>query len=202
MSGEVTDLELGQATQRFAQTSAFNARERIICSHLIESINSEPLLGIIHVTMAALLCPETVSQTLKIDREEVIKLYNSAQILNSHSKRDKIINSSSGGGDFGDSMVSVNFATSDYGFIRKWATMSWYSYMAKPDGGEPKMSDYKKFIFTCGRLSMSGFSHMVSDFMVYAMPRSQDIASKLCEVVSPQIYQEMFKTITEGREVG
>ena len=70
----------------FVHRQTFSAFERILCSHLLESISGDPMDSVVHVCRAALsLSPKTADE-LQIDTERVNAIYVTTEIIRNASK--------------------------------------------------------------------------------------------------------------------
>ncbi len=186
------DEKLGTAIQRFVQTQSFNAFERMIASYIVQAITGDPLQGIIFVCRAALTLDEERCQLLSIDFQEVVDLYTIAERLNTATLW---------GGD--DKKYNVNFKEWEYKqLVAPWiGKVKWYPFdysWSEEEEILKWMDDATKrtaFYHCCRRLTEGGYKHMVSDFLLYAMPKSQGITRKLSELVSPSTFHEIFATV-------
>jgi hypothetical protein len=175
----------------FFQKPAFNAFERLICSHLIEASKGEPLQTVIHVARAALAITDDTAKQLGIDKNQALSLYTVAQRLSTATKSTNNETET----------YSVLFHTLDWEKdIEPWKIPSCYSYyynendlhllqVAKQPGDKRK----NFFNATTWRLSARGYANMVSDFLLYAIPIVEEMSRKLATLVSPETYTELLR---------
>ena len=191
----------------FFQKSTFNARERLICSHLIEAINATPLDTVLHSMQGALLLDDEKLDDLDIDRDQVMSIYTVAQRL-AAAKLVTPYNQDS-------PYYSVYTGTLDFDKdVLPWVKAKYYPYLiTKPfvqkgntyriDGWDHTeyreamngASHKEAFDHANKTLIPSGYEMLVSDFLEYATLITQDIGGKLAGIISPDTYTELFKLI-------
>jgi hypothetical protein len=176
----------------FFQKPKFDAFERLICSHLIEASKNEPLQTVIHITRAALAINDETRAKLGINKELMRSLYTVSQRLQGVAiikRREE------------PARYSVNLRTCDYERdIRPWNQMIGYEHSFDQYSGiaEKLNQLYKENKMTYFNesnriLTISGYSHMVSDFLLYAIPIIEEATRKLATLVSPETYTELMK---------
>ena len=176
----------------YFQRPSFNAKERLVCSHLIEGINASPLETILHTCSAALLLDKETLEGMEIDRKQVLSFYTIAQRLS-----NPLITPT---GRDGTPTYSLSLKTEDPEYdIYPWFT--YYMIRANPDKLEEfeekrdSLSFDKVINFITSHLSHEGYQNLVSDFLFYATPEVQLIGGKLAGIVSPESYIELFRLI-------
>ncbi len=190
------DERLGTAVQRFVQRGEFNAFERLICSYMVQAITGDPLEGLIFIWRAAMTLDESRCQLLGIDFQEMVDLYTVSQRLAS-ANRTVLLD---------EIEYNVNFGSLDFGKqVAPWAKAKWYSFGYNPYYHDKVMENMKErsqkaaFLYACNKLTESGYKSMVSDFLMYAISKSQECTRKLSEIVSPATYDDIFKIFTSPR---
>ena len=173
----------------FFQKPAFNAAERLICSHLIEASHDDPLLTVSHITRAALSLTKAVAAQLIIDQEQAKSLYTVSQRLQTVSKQTT---------KWGDEKYAAHLSTLNKDKdINTWRKLKHYNFLYY-DEDKPwvdsvsKDEENKLFDFCLNRLSLSGYQTMLSDFLEYAIPIVEEMGRKLATLVSPETYTEML----------
>lgn len=191
------ESKLGTAVQKFVQKAEFSAFERIVCTHLIEAISGDELSSIIHITRAAMMLDEERCQLLNIDWQELIDLYTVSQRLRSAHKiihRDEE--------EYYVNLDTLNFENQILPWIgeMRWYAFSYNYYFKEKVMIEMNASTREEaFDRANKRLQPWGYQAMVSDFLIYAVPKKEEINRKLSNIVSPATYQEilrLFKTPT------
>lgn len=178
-----------KAVGTFLQRPSFSAFERLICSHLIEASRDDPLQTVIHVCRAALAVAEDAAEQLGIDRNEALSLYTVAQRLATATKSEK------GGMEY----YSVLFHTLEWKKdIEPWKKPPYYSFYPfnpalKEESAQFKDEKQEFFNVTAKALSPRGYAHMISDFLVYAIPIVEAMTRKLAALISPETYGEMLR---------
>lgn len=175
----------------FFQKPAFNAFERLICSHLIEASKGEPLQTVIHVARAALAITDDTAKQLGIDQDVVRSLYTVSQRISAAvPDKDK----------YGDLSYIVNLSTLDWDkCIKTWIQMGAYEHLIPFSIDREEWNSLAKkrpklfFHTTNRRLTPGGYSHMVSDFLLYAIPIVEEMSRKLATLVSPETYTELLR---------
>ncbi len=188
------DERLGTAIQKFVQTQSFNAFERMIASYIVQAITGDALEGVIFICRAALSLDEERCQLLGIDFQEAIDLYTVSQRLASANKSPLL----------DEAEYNVNFGTLDFGRqISPWVKgVKWYPFRYNQyyhDEIMEKMEERPKksaFLYACSKLTETGYKSMISDFLIYAMPKSQDFTRKLSELVSPATWHETYALVS------
>lgn len=190
MSNEKEEYE---AASGYFQKPSFNARERLVCSHLIEGINASPLDTILHTTQAALLLDDIKLQDLEINKDRVLSLFTTAQRLSNPQilyvgvKGDK-------------QSYSLMLRTDDIAYdIGPWfgnyrisaPPSEFEAFEENKENLEPRQ--YINWVTT--HLSHEGYHSLVNDFLFFATPIIQDIGGKLASTVSPESYIELFRLI-------
>jgi len=182
------------------RTSSFSASERIMCSFLIESLNTTPLKSIIYISRAVMMLTETDIQNYKIDIKEVISLFSVSErlVFSSELNQGPVMKK-----------YKIDFSSLDYDTqIDTWSKMNAYDYCIPKDnvGTEPedmiidKLDPFEKIVYTTKNLTDTGYQHMVSDFLMYAIPIAQKWAYLLTTKISPSTYTEMLKVYKGSRD--
>ena len=174
------------------QRPSFNAYERIICNHLIESINCDPMQTVIHVTRAALSLKPEQAKTQEIAHDLARSLYTMAQRLYTATPMKD---------EQEKTFYHIGTGTLDYGnHIKPWARIDGYgAWVPRPqtkhyDNYQGAQKDEKSlFDYHAQNLSIGGYQHMCSDFLLYAIPIVEDMTRKLAERISPETYTEMLR---------
>lgn len=185
---------------KFMQGAKFSAFERLLCTHILESINAAPLTTISHITRASLILDEEQAEKTGIDQENAKQLYTISQRL-ATSPRVSID---------GEAMYMIHLETVDWEEeIKPWARMKSYECTLTPREQEEydkilEDEDYYELaIFAAKRLTETGYMHLVSDFLVYAMPVIEDMSRRLSGLVNAETYTELMKmTIGERAHRG
>jgi len=175
----------------FFQRPQFNAYERLLCSHLIEAVNAEPLQTVSHITRAALSIDKKTEDKTRIDKKVALSLYTISQRLATAIKNtDK----------WGEVTYSVSLKTVNWDRdIIPWRVPECYAWVAEGERSEKITSAIEKgdyvaaFMQSCRNLSPAGFANMVSDFLLYAVPIIENMSRQLSEIVSPETYTELMK---------
>ena len=173
------------------QQPTFNARERLICSHLIECINARPLDSILHTCQAALLLNGDSSKLLELDRDKVVGVHTVAYRLanpSTEKRQETTI--------YRLSLRTVNHEN----YVKPWfkenvninVTENEYNYYAK---NKISLTPEEQFLWITDRLTEKGYHTLVGDFLYWAMPMIQDIGGKLATTISPDTYVELFKVM-------
>jgi hypothetical protein len=173
----------------FFQKPQFNAFERIICSHLLEAVNAEPLITVSHITRAVLAIDEASAKKLDISKKKALSIYTVAQRLTTATKKtDK----------WGYETYSVNIATLPWGDVESWKVPDCYSWRGSDEESDKitqaieDEDERGAFLQSAKILSASGFSNMTSDFLSYAVPVVEEMSRKLSSLVSPETYTELM----------
>jgi len=181
-----------QDASGFFQRPAFNAYERLICSHLIEAGKSEqPLQTVIHTTLAALALDDPTSKKLEIDRVQAESLYTVAQRLQNVT----IDKDNTDSQVFRIELGTLNFDTD----IKPWTRLVGYRHIIphneslEADRELSKKSEKRYFHRSNQRLTASGFQNLVSDFLLYSVPIVQNMSRKLSTLISPETFTELLK---------
>ena len=179
----------------YFQRPSFNAKERLVCSHLIEGINTSPLETILHTTQAALLLDDEALDNLEIDRDLVLSLFTNAQRLSNPLKTPT--------GRDGEPTYSLKLRTNDLEYdVYPWFSPA-YRIRAHPNDVEKyeeakqnkTLTPEQSVDFLTMHLAHEGYQALVSDFLFYATPQIQLIGGKLAGIVSPESYIELFRLI-------
>lgn len=178
---------------QFFQKPKFDAFERLICSHLIEASKNEPLLTVIHITRAALAVNDETRKRLGIDKAQMLSLYTVAQRLATAIPFKNP----------GDTpKYSVNLSTVDFDAdVQPWIKMTAYEGSAshysdiwnKFESLKDKKDPEGVFHLSNKILTVAGYNHLVSDFLLYAIPIIEDTTRLLTSLVSPETYTELIK---------
>jgi len=182
------------------RTSTFSASERIMCSFLIESLNATPLKSIIYISRAVMMLTESDIEQYKIDAKEVISLFSVSERLVFASEQNQ-----------GSSMKTykIDFSSLDYDTqIDTWTKMNAYDYCIPKDNVGTETNDmiieelgpFEKMVYSTKNLTDTGYQHMVSDFLMYAIPITQKWAYLLTTKISPSTYTEMLKVYKGSRD--
>lgn len=189
----MSDTEEYEAASGYFQKPGFNAKERLVCSHLIEGINAAPLDTILHTMQAALLLDMQKLEELEIDKKRVLSLFAIAQRINNPQ-----INYAGMKNDV--PIYSLMLRTNDIEYdIDPWYHN--YRIRAHPDELEKfkeiqdEVSHAKYIDFITTHLSHEGYYSLLNDFLFYATPITQEIGGKLATTVSPESYIELFRLI-------
>jgi len=181
----------------FFQKPSFNARERLICSHLIEGINATPLGTVLHTMQAALLLDAEKLDDLYIDMEQVVSIYTVAQRL-AAAKPITPYNQD-------PQFYVVHTLTLDFEKdVKPWLKIKYYPHFNKTgrwdkldkkeyDEFMEESSPKQAFDHANKSLSIDGYEALVSDFLEYASPRVQEIGGKLALTVNPETYTELLR---------
>ena len=139
-----------------------------------------------------MLTEEDIDQ-YKIDTKEVISLFSVSERLVFASEQNQ-----------GSSMKTykIDFSSLDYDTqIDTWSKMNAYDYCIPKDSVGPETKDmiienlepFEKMVYSTKNLTDTGYQHMVSDFLMYAIPIAQKWAYLLTTRISPSTYTEMIK---------
>jgi len=181
------------------RTSTFSASERIMCSFLIESLNATPLNSIIYISRAAMMLTETDIANYKMDTKKIIALFSISERLTFASKQIQ---------ESGLQKYKIDFSSLDPKTqTDPWIKMDAYDYYVPKDNVESKSQDteiekldpFEKLIYSTKNLTEAGYQHMVSDFLMYAIPIAQKWAYILTTKISPDTYTEMLKVYKGSR---
>ena len=173
----------------FFQKPAFNAFERLICSHLIEASKGEkPLETVIHITRASLSLTDDTAKQLGIDKTQAKSLFTIAQRMSTATK----ITNRDGDEKYVIHLYSVKMDKD----IKPWKKMEAYGYTYTEQEKKQieEMQKDKEAIFyeALRRLTPAGYQNMVSDFLFYSIPLVEAMSRKLATLVSPETYTEML----------
>lgn len=194
---DIVEEKLGSAIQKFIRRPEFSAFERLVCSYLVQGITGDPLETIIFTMRAAMTLDEDRCQLLGIDFQEVVGLYGVAQIINTATKEYMYIDNTG-------PVMHMAVETLDWNRdIIPWAKGRHYAFA----GVGPHYKKYSEellktgtraeiFDYTCKRLTIPGYNNLKADYLIYAMPKSQEITRKLSEIISPSTYTEIFRVFT------
>ncbi len=175
------------------QKPKFKALERLVCSHLIESINATKLESIIHMCRAAQLLPEAELERLNLDIEKINRVYTVAERLEAGGHGDD-------GGRYATHSVSLSgldFEEYIYPWLKRKRLYSHWQH-GVPEI-EPDM-DYVDILPQISQgLSPRGYHAMVSDFVQFAMPFAQLLGGILTDLISPETYTNMLLVYKGGR---
>ncbi|RLI10116.1 hypothetical protein DRO42_02350 [Candidatus Bathyarchaeota archaeon] len=179
----------------FFQRPSFNAKERLICSHLIETINAKPLETVLHVTRAALLLDPDTRARLSIDGKQMRGLFSVAYRLANPAIKP----------DHSGKTYRVSLRNLDH----KRLVKPWFKehVMVKlPESDMEKhvellksMSFESRVQWITDRMSEVGYHTLVGCFLDWCMARVQETAGKLATTISPETYGELFRMVTERR---
>jgi len=180
------EIKVGEVVNRFVQRAQFSAFERILCSHLIEAISGDPTETIVHICRAAQTLDEDQLEALEIDPEEVNNLY--AVVTTILSARANVE----------DQAITLFLDTLDWTTqLAPWVRKRAYLHTPVRSVDWENLGGIEWFFMSCRYLAPAGFEHLKADFLLYAMPRIQQITRKLSSLVSPSTYNEIlsvFKT--------
>ena len=197
----MTEQPDNEKTDSFFQKPSFNARERLVCSHLIEGINATPLDTVLHTMQATLLLDAEKLDDLYIDKEKVVSIYTVAQRL-AAAKPFTPYNQD-------PPFYVVHTLTLDFEKdVKPWIKIKYYPHFNKTgrwDKLDKKeydelMEEYppkQAFDHANKSLSLDGYEALVSDFLEYASPRVQEIGGKLAGIISPETYQDLMRLFSE-----
>ena len=181
------------------RSSTFSASERIMCSFLIESLNATPLNSIIYITRAVMMLPDEKAQQYKINHEEVKTLFSISERLVYASKHIQ---------ESGLSRIKIDFSSLDFKkHILPWVKMNAYDYYVPKDNVDPEKTDleietltpFDKIVYSTKHLTDTGYQHMCSDFLMYAIPKAQSWSYVLTTMISPDTYTDMLKVYKGAR---
>jgi hypothetical protein len=92
-------------------------------------------------------------------------------------------------------MYSILFHTLNWEKdIKPWKIPSCYAYypdQIRREATEDKPRQF--FNVTSSALSSAGYAHLVSDFLLYAIPIVEEMSRKLATLVSPETYTELLR---------
>jgi len=183
-----------------SRTSTFSASERIMCSFLIESLNATPLNSIIYVARAALMLSREKADENEINFEEVQTLFSIAERL-SYASKQVLEN--------GLNKVRIDFSSLDYyKHLDQWVKMNAYDYYVPKDNVDPdnidselsELDTFDKLVYSTKNLTDTGYQHMCSDFLMYAIPKTQQWVYILTKMISPDTYSNMLQIYKGARD--
>ena len=188
----------------------FNAIERLVCSYLIESLSASQLESVIFVCKAGMMLSEQDAEKIQLNTGPLRGIYTVAQrlfsakpMLNQHEEVQ---------------YYEVHTGSLNYDEdVAPWAKIRWYPhYSQRPFvttgsnyrvSGKDDPEEYHKalaegspkeaFDHTNRNLIPSGYEMLVSDFLEYAIPFTQQVAGLLTELISPETYTDML-TVYKG----
>lgn len=176
---------------KFLQKPAFNAYERLLCSHLIEAVTAEPLKAVMHVTRAALSVSRDAADHLEIDQEKAKSLFTIAQrlVMTPQATDDNTLIG-----------YSVHTETLDWEIdLLPWVRMTSYETLLNDDEVN-EWEDIKEdgdkvqlFHYATAHLSPEGYRHLVADFLFYAMNITEDMTRKMAETINAETYTALLK---------
>jgi len=198
----MTEQPNGEKADSFFQKPSFNARERLVCSHLIEGINATPLAGVLHTMQATLLLDAEKLDDLYIDMEKVVSIYTVAQRL--AAAEQKIPYDKQDATYYEIYTFTLDFERD----VKPWIKMRWYPHLIKSKRYEridPKehreelenMDPILAFHTSNLNLTPTGYQAVVSDFLEYASPYTQEVGGKLAGIISPETYQDLMRLFSE-----
>jgi len=182
------------------RSSTFSASERIMCSFLIESLNATPLNSIIFISRATMMLSEEKSKENNIDLDIVKAVFSVSERLIYASKQIQ---------ESGLSKYKIDFSSLDYAVhIDTWAKMLCYDYyvpkssldLDKIDTEIEKLNQFDQIVYSTKNLTETGYRHMCSDFLMYAIPIAQQWAYILTTMISPDTYTDMLKVYKGARD--
>jgi len=173
--------------------STFSASERLMCSFLIESLNATPLNSIIFVSRAVMMLPTLKAEKYEINADELTALFSISERLVFVSKNTQ---------GSGRQKYMIDFSSLDYKkHIEPWAKMNAYDYYVpknnisaeKTDTILEELDSFDKIVYSIKNLTETGYQHMCSDFLMYAVPITQNWAYIISTRISPDTYIDMLK---------
>lgn len=177
-------------TDKFFQKPAFNAYERLLCSHLIEAVTADPLKAVIHVTRAALSISKEQCENLDIDQDQAKSLFTVAQRFSMTPPT----------AEDGETVYSIHTGTLDWEIdLLPWVRCDSYQTILTDeetyDWDELREKDdtVKLFHYSAARLSTEGYRHLVADFLFYAMHAAEDMTRKIAETINAETYTQLLR---------
>jgi hypothetical protein len=196
--------EFGQKVIRSPKGGAF---ERLICQHLVLSVSSDPLESISHSCRAALALTREVAEKLCIDKEKVSDILTVCMNLRT-AKAEKVEE-----GAPEEYRIIWSFSEQDKeGFkryIEPWlhsgivfSLPHWAdNYPEEWKKKKEKMKHYEMVYFACAEgLTPSAFQAMLSGFVSWAYPQTEELNQKVSTQVSPTTYSEILSMFNRFQE--
>lgn len=187
---EATEQVNPEIARKYMQKATFNAFERVLCTHILESINADPLLTLSHITRAALSVEKAQAAALGVNQDQARQLYTLAQRLTTATKKEVD----------GETMYMINLESVEWekGLL-PWVRMKSYETNLTPQEEEEWLKTGKNkdprslIIYSAKHLSDVGYAHMVSDFLDYSIPHIEDMTRVLSGLVNESTYVDMLK---------
>lgn len=147
-----------------------------------------------------MMLPKETARQHKIKLEEVVTLFSVAERLVYTSKQLQ---------ETGLNKVKIDFSSLNYkNHIEPWVKMDAYEYYVEDKSETDKidpvldnLSDsFEKIVYSTKKLTVTGYQHMCSDFLMYAIPKAQQWSYILTTMISPDTYTDMLKVYKGAKD--
>jgi len=163
--------------------------DQLLCNHLLYGVVSQPLDAVIHICRAALTAPAEAFTDPEETRRMATELLATALRL----RHPTII---PGGPDGSQKTYEVTLKTVDMETITPW--FGEYKTYVNPlerlefEKQHSGMAEEDRVDFITTHLTQAGYYAMVADFMGYAFPIVQGMATEISKIINPEVFMDVY----------